>query len=270
MSRTITAEVTVNVKQQLRQQLMQQVAASPRAKLIGDLAQPLLRSRNGAGHDGTVVGLLAARADSLAAQPGGLAAVEREAPQLLSDSQRLLAESRGKLAAGNENGATLLAQEGDRRLREALRRTAAALGTSERKQVAAIVERALTSIGCRTTLREDSDLSGLCAERGHQRLVGLVESRGLVRLDIAGCEGDACEPLQRDFERAVRKLGGCVEQVEAKAHGDDRGGAMIQRAALAAGGGDLADGVIRQEVARRRVEAAAGSKAALELTRQRS
>ncbi len=255
MSRSITAEVTVNVKQQL----MQTIAASPRSKLISDLAHPLLRTRSAPLYDGSVVGMLAARVDTLAAQPGALTAVEREAPQLLTDSQRLLSESRRKLAAGNGNGATLLAQEGDRRLREALGKTAGALAGAERKQAAAVVERALTSIGCRTTLREGNGLSGLCAERGHQRLVGLVESRGLVRLDIAGCEGDACEPLQRDFERAVREQGGSLEQVESKPHGDGRGGVLMQRAALAAGQGTLADGVIHQEVARRRAGVGAGA-----------
>jgi hypothetical protein len=268
MSRSITAEVTVNVKQQLKDA----VAASPRSKLISELTHPLLRTRNAntLQHDGSVVGLLAARAGTLATQPGWLAAVEREEPQLLTDAQRLLAESRQKLATGNTNGATLLAQEGDRRLREALGKTANALAGGERKQAATLVERALTSIGCRTTLREGSDLSGLCAERGHQRLVGLVENRGLVRLDIAGCEGDACEPLQRDFERAVREHGGILEQVESRAHGDDRGGVFMQQAALAAGQDTLADGVIRQEVARRRAGIGAGAGVALDPLAQRS
>lgn len=259
MSRSITAEVTVNV----RQLLMQEVAASPHSKLIAELARPLLRGRSAPQHDGSVVGLLTARTDSLAAQPGGLATVEREAPQLLSDSRRLLGEARRKLAAGNANGATLLAQEGDRRLREALGKTATALAVSERKQATVIVERALNSIGCRTTLREASNIAGLCAERGHQRLVGLVKNQGLVRLDIAGCEGDACEPLQRDFERAVRDHGGNLEQVASQAHGDDRGGALMQRAALAAGRGSLADGVIQQEVARRRAKLETGANLAL-------
>jgi len=248
MSRSITAEITVDV----RQQLMQELAASPRSRLVADLALPLMGHREAALRDGTAVGLLTARSGALAGHGDCELAVKREAPELLANSRRLLAESEREMARGNAAGSVLLAQEGDRRLREALRTTAATLAVTERKHAAGLLRGALTSIGCRTTLHEENGLAGLCAERGHQRVVALVDDGGLVKLDIAGCEGDSCEPLQRDLERAVVDLGGAVEHVEARAHPDERGGALIQHAALSAEGDTLAEGVIRQEVARRR------------------
>jgi hypothetical protein len=115
-----------------------------------------------------------------------------------------------------------------------------------------LVERALSSIGCHTELREAHGLAGIAAERGHQRLVALVDERGRATFDIAGCDADACEPFQRELERAALAHGGVLRDVRAAAHADDRGGALIQHAALAAGGGSLADGVLRYAAEARR------------------
>jgi hypothetical protein len=265
MSRSITAEMQVSVKQQL----MQELAASPSSRLISELAHPLLGSRrNLQGELASTVGLLTARAGALRAKAGWESVVRTTAPAALSDAQRLLQEAEGKLRTGDSSRATALARQGDERLREALRATAGTLAVQERKEAAGVLERALVSIGCRTTLRAANGFTGISAQRGHQLLVALVEDGGDVKVDIAGCEGDACEPLQRNLEQAVREHGGLLTHVESREHRDDRGGVMMQQAALTAGRDTLADGVVRHAAAAARRSRQEASVFAAEALRQ--
>jgi hypothetical protein len=251
MSRSTTAVVTATVRNQLQQVL----ASSPRSRLLNELADAPLQAASvdlSLREAPPEVGRFAGRAGALAAEPGWEAAVRAAAPAPLTAVKDLLGQCESELAQGNFDDAAALARYGDARLRNALRETACDLAASERTGAASIVERALTSIGCRTIVRETDGATGIEAGRGNQQMVVLVKDGGVMTMESAGCGEDTCEPFHREATQAIEAQGGALEEVKATVHGDFRGGALIREAARVANGDSLADGAVRYAKMRRR------------------
>jgi hypothetical protein len=186
------------------------------------------------------------RRAAVTSDPSVALVVRAANPGAWSDVDRLYDESREALATSRAR-AVFLANRGDRALRAALESGARALAAEERTLVTAVMDEALRSIGCRTTVAEGDGASGIWAERGHQLAAVLIEDGGKVELDVAGFEGDGCIPFHEDIERAVAAHGGTFEGVEVVHHGDADGGVLIRSAARAAGPrGDMARGIVKQ------------------------
>jgi hypothetical protein len=180
------------------------------------------------------------RRAAVSADPS-VAIVARAAdPGAWSKANRLYEESREVLGASPDRAASL-AERGDRALRTALESGARALASEERTLVTSVMNDALRSIGCRTTIADGDGSSGIWAERGHQVVAVLIENGGRVELDVAGFEGSGCVPFHEEIEKAVIARGGTLEDVEVVQHGDAGGGVLIRSAARAAGPrGDMA------------------------------
>jgi hypothetical protein len=123
----------------------------------------------------------------------------------------------------------------------------------ERDQAATVLLRSLVTLGCRTARADSDAVTGIFAERGHQLLAAQVDDGGQVTLDVAGCLDGACQPLVRELETVLATHGAVLEEQRAVEHGDVEGGALIQRAARAAGpDGNIAEGIVRAARPRRR------------------
>lgn len=180
------------------------------------------------------VAMLERRAAAIEAEPAVAIAARTADPTAWSEAQSLLEESRNAVASSRSRAASLAA-EGDRALRTALRSGACALAVEERTLATSVMEQALRSIGCRTTVAEGAGASGIWAERGDHLVAVLIEDGGKVELDHAGCGGDHCAPFHQAIEAAVAAHGGTLERSEVVEHGDAAGGMLIRNAALAAG-----------------------------------
>lgn len=232
-------------------------AVPPHTKLVA-LAREGVASALSGGKGGdaierlpTQLAALERRTAALAAEPAVAVAARTANPNAWARAQSLLEESRNALASSRSRAESLAAR-GDRALRTALESGARALGVEERTLATSVMDEALKSIGCRTTVAEGAGTSGIWAERGDHLVAVLIEDGGKVELDHAGCGGDRCAPFHQEIEAAVAAHGGTFENSEIVEHGDPAGGVLIRNAALAAGPrGDIARAIADQAVPER-------------------
>jgi len=128
-------------------------------------------------------------------------------------------------------------------LRDALERSAAALGQQERRLVAAIAERAATNLGYSVIRRDGTDVTGIEARRGHEVIAIKVADEGRLELDHAGLTDRTCVDRQAALEHEMARLGADIQTVSGEQHGSVQGGVLIARAARRRQP-TLADGIV--------------------------
>ena len=195
---------------------------------LGHLARPDFTARTSVIEPSTPAELrrLSARRAALAAL--GPDAVQTLAPDMLRESERLLATSRHALSTGQQDAAARCAAEGDRVLRDALLSARHSVADHERVMTTRVLAQAVGALGFRVRVEEVNGRTGIWAEREHQIIAAAIEPGGRTMVDLAGCESGTCMPLQSELEQELHKRGALIEDVRTTPHDNPRGGVLIQ------------------------------------------
>lgn len=163
----------------------------------------------------------------------------------LNEAQRLTAESATARAIGDSVRADTLAEQANTSLLAAVQTTVPVLQRRERQMTVSAAVNAFSKLGYSVRTADGHASTGVVAERQHHLFAVLVEDGGTMQVDVAGLSGDGCvAPVQR-FRQALAEEGLNVAVTSKTSHGDDRGGALIRRAAAAATP-DLVEGLVQQ------------------------
>lgn len=161
-----------------------------------------------------------------------VALLQAAAGEDLRAAGALVSRSAQALAAGDQEGAAKLAVAADGALARALAATASRLAVDERLMTTTALCNALGSLGYRFDLSAGPDATALWAVRENQVLAALVHDGGTIELDNAGIAPGGCEQTVAELAAALRHEGADLKLIRKVHHGDDRGGSLINRAAM--------------------------------------